>query len=409
MLIELSDSDALKFAMENGMIDINTIHKQIEMNERKKYLEMHKYEIWEGKNGLWYTYLPDDKKGRRLAKRASKDVIENAIISHYKQYEKEITIKSTFDLWINEKLEYREIEKQSYDRYHIDFDRFFVNNKVFPHFSDKRIKYIDSEILEKFIKKTIAEMELTEKAYSGMRILINGIFKYAKNHGYSDFSITNFMGDLSLPKRMFRQKIKDKKNGIYQEEEAERLVEHLRAQTNDLKALGILLTFETGVRIGELSSLKPEDFGKHSIHIQRTEIKYKDDNGKWTFSVQEFPKSNAGNRYIMINSNAINTIECINRIRYDGEFLFTENGKRIRSSCFRRKLELACKKLGIDYKSNHKIRATYGTMLIDGRVDDSIVAEQMGHVNIETTRKYYYFSNKREEKRREQICSALSF
>ena len=131
-------------------------------------------------------------------------------------------------------------------------------------------------------------MGLTEKAYSGFRILVIGIFKYAKNHGYSDLSITSFMGDLELPKRMFKQKIRDKKNGIYQEEDAERLVEYLRTQIHDLKSLGLLLTFETGVRVGELSALKKEDFGKHSIHIQRTEIKYKDENGKWLFLFKNF-------------------------------------------------------------------------------------------------------------------------
>ena len=97
---------------------------------------------------------------------------------------------------------------------------------------------------------------------------------------------------------------------------------YLKSQTQDLKALGILLTFETGVRVGELSSLKPEDFRKNSIHVQRTEIKYRNEDGKWTFSVQDFPKSNAGNRYIMINSNAVNTIHNINKARSDGEFFF---------------------------------------------------------------------------------------
>ena len=75
----------------------------------------------------------------------------------------------------------------------------------------------------------------------------------------------------------------------------------------------------------------------------------------------------------------------------------------------RRKLMRCCEKAGVQYKSNHKIRKTYGTMLIDGGVDDSIVAEQMGHTDISTTRKYYYFSNKSEEKKREQIIRAMNY
>ena len=89
--------------------------------------------------------------------------------------------------------------------------------------------------------------------------------------------------------------------------------------------------------------------------------------------------------------------------------MFSEKGKRIRSNGMRRKLERCCEKIGVQYRSNHKIRKTYGTMLIDGGVDDSIVAEQMGHADISTTRKYYYFSNKSEEKKREQIIRAINY
>ena len=42
---ELSKAELLNYAVENGIVDINTITKQIEMNERKKHLAMHQYEI----------------------------------------------------------------------------------------------------------------------------------------------------------------------------------------------------------------------------------------------------------------------------------------------------------------------------------------------------------------------------
>ena len=57
----------------------------------------------------------------------------------------------------------------------------------------------------------------------------------------------------------------------------------------------------------------------------------------------------------------------------------------------------------------HKIRATYGTTLIDNDVDDSFVIEQMGHSDIKCTRQYYYFSNKSEAKKIEQIDNAIGW
>lgn len=405
--MDISDKELLNFAIENGIIDANTIRKQIEMNERKKFIEKHEHEIWQGKNGLWYTYLPGGANGRRLVKRKTKELIEDEMVKFYKSIENEPTIKQIFEMWADEKLRYGEIQKQSYDRYKTDFDRFFVNNEFFKHFSERKIKYLSEDDLEEFIKVSIAKMNLTQKAYSGLRTIVNGIFKYAKKKKYADISITNFMGDLDLSRRSFKKNIKDKENEVYQEAEIEKLTSYLRYNQEDIRCQGLLLIFESGVRIGELCGLKPEDIHDGYIHIQRTEVKYRDESDRWVMDVRDYPKSEAGDRYIIINENALKTIENIMSLRENGEYLFMENGKRIRSNGFRRKLERVCNTLGIKYKSNHKIRKTYGTMLIDSGVDESIVAEQMGHADISTTKKYYYFSNKSEEKKREQISRAV--
>lgn len=406
--MEISDKELLNFAIKNGIINPNTIRKQFEMNERKKFIEMHEHEVWQGKNGLWYSYLPDNKKGRKLIKKKTKEAIYDDIVKYYKSKENEPTIKNVFYMWANEKLEYNEIQKQTYDRYETDFDRYFVNNQYFKNFGNRKIRYLSEDDLETFIKLSIAKLNLTQKAYSNLRTIVNGIFKYAKKKGYTDISITHFMGDLDLSRRSFRKNVKDKMSEVFQEEEFDKMISYLRFHQEDMRCLGLLLTFETGIRVGELSSLKPSDIQNGYIHIRRTEVKYKDNNGKWVLDVKEYPKTEAGDRYVIINDNAQNTIDCIKSARWNGEYLFMENGRRIRSNGFRRKLERVCHDLNIKYKSNHKIRKTYGTILIDSGVDDSIIAEQMGHADISTTRKYYYFSRKSEEKKREQIANAIS-
>lgn len=402
-------SELLKYAIENGIIDLNTIQAEVEMNERKKYLEMHEHKIWLASDGYWKTFLPDSEKGRRVVKRKTKEEITEAVCDFYKSLENEPTIEQVFNSWLDDKLLYGEIRKQSYDRYKTDFDRFFINNKSFKNFGKRKLKYLDEEDLERFIRLTIADMELTQKAYSGLRTIVNGIFRYAKKKRFTNISITEFMGDLDISRKAFKKTVKYKEDEVYQEYEAEKLTEYLASQTNDIRCLGLLLIFQTGLRIGELCGLKPEDLSTKFIHITRSEVKYKDEEGKWQMDVQAFPKSEAGDRFVIRTDAADKTIECILNARSDGEYLFCENGKRLRSNSFRRKLERVCAKLGIKYKSNHKIRKTYGTMLIDGNVDDAVVAEQMGHVDISTTRKYYYFSNKGEDKKIEQIQKAYIF
>ena len=85
------------------------------------------------------------------------------------------------------------------------------------------------------------------------------------------------------------------------------------------------------------------------------------------------------------------------------------NGIRVRETTFNKRLERVCDKLGIQRRSTHKIRKTYGTALLDGGVNDSFVAEQMGHTDVATTRKLYYYSNKNRVNKKNQIENAIDF
>ena len=62
----------LKYLIDSGIIDIPNIQSIIEMKKRQELINNHPYKIWEGSNGKWYTYLPDEMKGRILKKKEYK-------------------------------------------------------------------------------------------------------------------------------------------------------------------------------------------------------------------------------------------------------------------------------------------------------------------------------------------------
>lgn len=400
--IDSSHLELLQYAIDHDMLDLSVVQTAIDMEQRKKYLNDHHY--WQGKNGKWYTYLPDEKKGRVQKTRNTKEEIEKLIISCFQD---DVYLDGVFYEWISYKQKYKEISQTTVDKYNSVFVRFFKKNINAKKIRTKKFKNILEDDLEEFIKMTISDMELTRKAYNDMKTIINGIFRYGKKKKYTTISISYFMDDLLISKNSFKKVLKDKEKEVFNEKEVEFLTGNLRTRDKDIRALGNLLLFETGMRIGELSGLKKEDVNTKAIHVRRTEVKEKDENGKFITYVKDFPKSNSGNRYIVLTEKACETINMILKLNPDGEYLFMENGKRICSHAFRRKLMRICKELDIEYRSNHKIRKTYGTMLIDNNVDESIVAEQMGHADITTTKKYYYFSNKGEENKREQILYAI--
>ena len=65
--------------------------------------------------------------------------------------------------------------------------------------------------------------------------------------------------------------------------------------------------------------------------------------------------------------------------------------------------------MNLAHRTTHKIRKTYGTTLLDSDVNDSFVAEQMGHTDVTTTRKLYYYSNKSYQTKLNQISEAIDF
>lgn len=402
--MDFSDKELLNYALENGIIDRSTIQTKIEMNERKKYIEKHTYSIWQGKDGKFYTYLPDEKsnRGKKLVKRTSEKSLEDSIVNYYKSTELEPTVEYVFGLWLEQKFKYNEITKQTYDKYKTNFKRFCSS------ISNKKIRYIDDDYLEEYIKNTISELNLTSKAYSDMRLLINGIFKYAKKHGYTNLSITNFLGDIDISKRSFKKVHVDPSDKVFFDYEEKQIENYILNDRETIVGLGILLAFDTGLRAGELAGLRWTDIRDNKIRVSSTEVRYKDDDGNYIFEVREFPKTDAGFREIILTKSAQDVIKRIKRLNPFNEFVFVKNGKRVKGQAFTRRLYTICDELHLKKRSLHKARMTYSTKLIDGNVPESVIINQMGHTDIETTKRYYYYNNKTQEEMENAINFALN-
>jgi integrase len=396
-------SEMLQFIIQSGIINFDDVQNSMEDMKRKELLEKHPYKIWKGKDGEWYTYLPRQGNGRVLKKRKSKSDLEKIIIDYYKE-QREILLSDIFQEWSSQKLEYGEIQKQTYDRYKTDFHRFFDNSDI----AEKDIRKITEDDLELFIRETIRRKGLSNKAYGGLRLLIIGIFKYAKKKKLTEISITQFMGDLDLPKKCFSKKVIKDEESVFTDSEVEKISSYIRENVS-LINYGILLAFQTGVRVGELCALKYSDIIGNKLCIRRTEIRYRGRDGKYVFEVRESPKTEAGNRDIILNSDAQRTLKVIRKLNPFGEYMFMNDGKRIKEKAFSVKIVKICRYVGIKERSMHKARKTYATKLINGGVDESLVVKQMGHTSIDCTKNHYYFNNKSDEDAAKQIEKAISY
>ena len=403
------DIAGLKLALESGMISYAAIQEQIDMADKNKYLQKHEFKIYQGKDGKWNTYVPDDsnKHKRKLIRKNSKKEVEDYVVKYYKKLEREPTVEEVFRRWATSKLEYGEIEKQTYDRYDLVFKQYFIESG----WSKRKINTIDEIVLEDFIKRTIHDNELTVKGWSNLRIIIRGVFKYAKKMGLTALSISQFMGDLDLSKNIFKRKIKLDDEEVFTEDEIKKIRDCIYShglRVVSLINLGILFDIKTGLRAGELSALRYEDIKDGILTVRRTEVRFKDENGRYEYDVRDATKGRDGVRRVILPKEAVDLIEQIRKINPFGEYIFQRpNGNRIHGREFSIRLKQICKSIGIKERTLHKIRKTYATMLLNANVDEKLIMNQMGHTDIATTKNFYYFDNHNLEESRRVIGAAL--
>ncbi len=392
-------NEILQFIIDSGKIDIKDVQNSMEAMKRKELLEKHLYKIWQGKDGKWYTYLPDDKKGRILKKRTSQKDIEDDVIRYLKAEMENPTITEVFHEWNDRRIELKQISKAAYLRYKQVFNRHYSS------FGNNRIKTVAAEAFQEFLEEEAAE-ELTAKAFSLLKTVTRGLLKRAKRRKLISFNVEELLQELDTSEMNFKKIVKEDYEEVFSNEEMPVMIDYLKDNL-DAKNIGILLMFATGIRVGELVALKHDVFEGNTFKIRRTETRFLGENGRYVYDVKEFPKSEAGLRTVIIPKDYEWLCAKIRLLNPFGEYIFTDkNGKRLTTNCIRRRQERNCTKLGIYKKSPHKIRKTYGSILLDHNVDNRMIIEQMGHTDIACTENHYH-RNRRSIDAKSQILSNI--
>ena len=381
------------------MIDMSSVQAKMEDMERKKILKQHENKIWQGKNGKWYTYLDS-----RLIKRETQQKLEQYLIDHYRNLLESPPFEKVFYDWAKRKFEYGEIQKQTYDNYLMEYKCLVAGTS----FASMRIREIDENLLEEFIKITIRDHQLTTKRWGNLRIILSGTIKYAKKQGFSDISMRVFLDELELSSKIFHHKPVIDSEQVFTKEEIHKIKEYVWAREPSLVELGVLLGIETGMRRGEIAALMKQDVNDDFIHVCRTEIKYKDDSGKTAYSIRNSTKGRDGEREVILTEEAKKILRKARSLNPFGQYVFGKNGTWIKGHSFTKRIQDICKMVGIKSRAMHKLRKTYATNLLNTTNDDKLVTMQMGHTDISTTKAFYYYNNRTLEERKKIIQTALA-
>ena len=400
------DSDILKYAIANGIIDFGSIRTQYEECERMNLLDSYEYKIFES-GGRWYCRLPD---GRRI-KRKNREDVEKEIIKIQKERKKaEMDSggkipEEVFTEWNESRLNSGVIEGSTALRYRKTCDKYIknadINKKPMKRISQKEwIRFLQDIYDSGSPTEEDPKRRISAKDLGRVKCVVRGILNRAEDEDLITYTADEVISHVRTDVNGFRHMTFSTENEVYYADELQALKAYCLFNPDPYTRC-ILMAIISGERIGECAALLAEDIDleEHCIYIRRTETQA-DDTGRQRETIREGAKTDAGVRRVAIPENSLEWVRGIKDIseKTGGGYLFKQEpgryreryvGERVRASQVRRHLKKICTELGISYKPPHKFRKTYASILRAADIDDTMIIEQMGHTNINITENVY--------------------
>jgi len=188
--------------------------------------------------------------------------------------------------------------------------------------------------------------------------------------------------------------------------EQEKLIRYLYSFP-DIYKTGILLCLSTGLRLGEICSLKWEDidFENKILHVNRTvqRISVQDQETK-TALIETDPKSCFSKREIPITDELVKLLE---PYRKESGYVLYGN-KPMEPRTYQNRFEKYLEAAGIGKTNFHILRHTFATNCIDSGTDIKSLSELLGHSDVRTTLNRYVHPTT-ETKRRHMNTLAVIY
>lgn len=377
----------MKFAIENGIIDLSYVQDKYEMSKREELLKKHKWAISQGKDGYWRTYLPDDEKGRKLVKKKNKGDLEALVVDFYKSLEdRPKTFEEAYKNW--RLFKDNMVGDNSVYRYETDYKRFFLNTD----FSKKEITHITEETVQTFMVSTIKRLGLKKKACKMLYGYIKNTLHSAVVNGYIEKNPVGFL-EAKYFYKYCQNSEKPQHKKIVSNDEMTLLYGRFREdyQNNPtyIPTYAVHLATLTGMRVGELSALRWDSITNEYIIIDKSE--------RYSRKTKEYyidETKNGKERIFPITQDIKRLLDTVKMVEmkngYISEWVFSNENGRIHapiiSSCIKNK----CRQIGIDEKGIHAFRKTLNSKMRCSGVSATIAASLLGHTE-EVNEKYYTF------------------
>ncbi len=239
------------------------------------------------------------------------------------------------------------------------------------------------------------QMIISDSLKKTIIMITNQIIKYS-NKSYSN----------TIDTITFQGPSKKKNIEIFNRLEQQRLLDYLN-ENQDSYTIGIMICLSTGLRLGEICSLKWSDidFENRIISINSTVQRLTVDGYETkTILYEGTPKSECSIRDIPIPDELISMIRSIPS---EGNYLIAGN-KPVEPRTYEKKLVSYIEKAGnIEKRNFHALRHTFATNCIESGMDVKSLSEILGHSDVHTTLNKYVHPT--TEAKRSHMYQLFSF
>ena len=270
------------------------------------------------------------------------------------------------------------IAEQGYNR-NLEFLRILEDSPV----SHIPIYDVTVDDLERYMKSII---NYSNSVIEKLHLQIKQAFKEGVRRGF----ITDNIMEIHEIRRPKSNKPTKKVRGLTEEEQklfTEALENYPIPKHGQHYKRQLLIELYTGMRMGEINALAPEDidFNRSLIHVHKT-VSTGLNNRSF---ISDTTKTDAGNRYVPIN-NLVKSIleESVGDMKSNPEGLIFYNHRRgsiINTSQVNSYFNRVAEKAGIDITGQHSLRHTFATRCIEAGITPVVLKTWLGHTDIHVT------------------------
>ncbi len=346
--------------------------------------------IYKRKDGRWEGRIKKtDGNYQYVYARTYREVKDKKL--NFKEKDIEITSISSgsemkkaselFESWLTKDASGR-VKPSTYENYY-----YCIKKYVAPFFTNTGIDLITETRVEQFVKFVMAD-QCISKAYK--RKLLS-IFKTALKDILKDKPDYGLIIEkIKLPKKENTEvevfSVKD-----------QRLIESAILNSEDNRLLGIMLSFYTGIRLGELCSLKwgDIDFEAGTMSVSRTVSRTESFGSREekTSLLVGSPKSQKSLRKIPVPDFLLKLVKDRKLIpKYENLYILTGTETPFDPRTYQKLYKQVLQKAGVKARKFHAIRHTFATRALELGVDIKTLSEILGHSTVSMTLNTYAHS-----------------